>query len=62
MRLDRFTILRVDAEEARALKEGDPAVRAGLYRIEVYPWRVPGGAISFSPTRFPRFVKEVSGG
>ena len=33
-----FSILNVDPERARKLKEEDPAVRAGKYRIEVYPW------------------------
>jgi uncharacterized protein len=33
-----FSILSVDPERARELKERDPAVRAGVYRIEVFPW------------------------
>jgi ABC-type dipeptide/oligopeptide/nickel transport system ATPase subunit len=38
---DRYrglSILNVDPERARALKEGDPAVRAGRYSVVVLPW------------------------
>jgi uncharacterized protein YciI len=56
-----LSILNVDVEQARALKEADPAVRTGLYTIKVLPWLVPAGAISFSPTRFPRSVAEATG-
>ncbi len=45
-------IFRVDAEQARQLSERDPAVRAGLFAVEVLPWMVPSGAVAFSPTRF----------
>jgi uncharacterized protein len=60
-RLRGLSILRVDPEEARRLKERDPSVRAGLYIIETYPWLVPAGAMSFSRVRFPRAVKDVTG-
>jgi hypothetical protein len=33
----RLSLLTVDANEARRLKEDDPAVQAGLYEIEVDP-------------------------
>jgi uncharacterized protein len=56
-----LSILRVGPTEARELKEQDPAVRAGRYSIAVLPWIVPGGAMSFSPTRFPRSMAEVQG-
>jgi len=56
-----LSILRVGPEEARRLKEQDPAVRAGRYTVTVLPWLVPTGAISFSPTRFPRSVADVQG-
>src|SRR5947208_3356392 len=36
-----LSILNVEPERARELKEADPAVKAGLYRIEVLPWLVP---------------------
>ncbi len=54
------SILNVGVDEARALKEADPAVRAGVFRVEVMPWMFPGGAVSFTPTRFPRSIAEVS--
>ena len=56
-----LSILKVGPEQARALKEQDPAVRAGRFSVKVFPWMVPGGAISFSPTRFPRSVAEAEG-
>lgn len=54
-----LSILNVPPDEARALKEADPAVRAGLYSIRAIPWIVPAGAMAFSPTRFPRSVEEA---
>lgn len=56
-----LSILNVDAERARELKEQDPAVRAGRFSIEAIPWTVPAGAVSFSRTRFPRSVADVTG-
>ena len=56
-----LSILNVPPEEARRLKEADPAVRAGRYSVEVLPWMVPAGAITFSPTRFPHSVAEARG-
>lgn len=55
-----LSILDVPPKEARALKEADPAVQAGLYTIKVIPWMVPHGAMTFSPTRFPRSVQEAT--
>lgn len=56
-----LSLLCVDPERARELKEADPAVRAGRYRVTILPWMVPTGAISFAPARFPRSMAEVSG-
>lgn len=56
-----LSVLNVDPEQARALKERDPAVVAGLYAIEAYPWIVPAGAMTFSPARFPRSVADATG-
>ena len=56
-----LSILTVSPQEALALKASDPAVRAGLYTIDVLPWRLPAGAMSFTPTRFPRSVAEALG-
>jgi len=54
-----FCILKVDPERARELNEQDPAVRAGRFRIEVYPWMLPGGLMSFSAGRLPRSMNEA---
>jgi len=56
-----LSILNVGVEEARALKESDPAVKAGVYSIKVMPWIVPGGAVDFNSTRFPRSMAEARG-
>ena len=56
-----LSILNVDPERARELKEQDPAVRAGRFSVKVIPWIVPSGAMGFSPTRFPRSMAEVAG-
>jgi uncharacterized protein YciI len=55
-----LSILNVDPERALALKEADPAVKAGRFSVEVIPWMVPRGAMSFSPTRFPRSASELA--
>jgi uncharacterized protein len=60
-KLRGLSILNVEPEEARALKERDPAVRAGLYSIKVIPWMVPAGAMRFARSRFPRSVAEATG-
>ena len=54
-----LSILNVEPEQAIALKEEDPAVRAGRYRVEAFPWLVPAGAMAFAPARFPRSMAEV---
>jgi len=56
-----LSILNVDPEQALALKNTDPAVRAGRYTVKVVPWQVPAGAIAFSATRFPRSIAEAMG-
>jgi uncharacterized protein len=55
-----LSILRVDVEEARRLRESDPAVQAGRYSVKAMPWTVPAGAMSFAATRFPRSVAEAT--
>jgi uncharacterized protein len=56
-----LSILNFDVEEARALKESDPAVQAGKFAVIALPWMVPAGAMSFSPARFPRSASEALG-
>ena len=56
-----LSILRTDEEEARRLKEADPAVRAGRFALRIMSWQVPAGAMSFAAARFPHSVAEVTG-
>ena len=56
-----LSILTVPPDEAGALKEADPAVRAGRFDVVVVPWQVPAGAVHFSPTRFPHSIADVVG-
>jgi uncharacterized protein YciI len=59
---DKFrglSILNVGPERARELAAQDPAVQIGRFSVKVIPWMLPAGAISFSPTRFPRSVAEA---
>jgi uncharacterized protein YciI len=58
-KLRGFSILNVDPERARELKQQDPAVRAGKFRVEVYPWVLPAGLIAFTPGRLPRDMAEA---
>jgi uncharacterized protein YciI len=60
-RLRGVSILGVEPEEAQRINERDPAIRAGLYSIETYAWLVPSRAMSFTPARFPRSMRDVSG-
>jgi len=52
-------LLRLPADEVRALLADDPAVRAGTLAVRVLTWTVPKGALAFSPTRFPHSQEEV---
>jgi uncharacterized protein len=54
-----LSILNVDQERARALKEQDPAVRAGRFSVKILPWIVPAGAMTFVHTRFPRSTAQA---
>jgi uncharacterized protein YciI len=57
-----LSILNVEPERALALKEQDPAVRAGRFSVKVIPWMVPAGAMNFAKARFPRSTTEVDEG
>jgi hypothetical protein len=48
-----LSILAADPDQARLLKEQDPAVRAGIFRVECLPWLIPAGSVTFARTRFP---------
>ena len=54
-----LSILNVEPDRARELKEADPAVPAGRFSMKVLPWMVPAGAMSFSRTHFLRSMSEV---
>jgi uncharacterized protein YciI len=54
-----LSLLRVDADEARRLKEADPAVQAGVFLLRIIPWRTPAGALHFTKTSLPRSMAEV---
>jgi uncharacterized protein YciI len=60
-RLRGLSILSVPVDEARRLKEADDAVRAGVFSVQVMPWMIPAGALSFSRTFFPRSIRDVAG-
>src|ERR1700682_2755785 len=53
-----LSILNVEPEKARVLKEQDPAVQAGKFSVRVISWIVPRGAVTYSHTRFPRSMSE----
>jgi len=54
-----IALLNVGVDEARALFENDPAVRAGWFDLRIYPWFSPAGAVRHSRTEFPRSVADV---
>lgn len=54
-----LSILRCEPEEALRLKGNDPAVQAGVFELVAMPWRLPAGAMHFSPTTFPRSTRDV---
>jgi uncharacterized protein YciI len=53
-----LAIHRQPPETVRALLADDPYVAAGVLAVRVFTWRIPKGAISFSPVRFPRTRAE----
>src|SRR2546428_1401481 len=55
-----LTILNVEPEKARLLKEQDPAVRAGGFSFKVLSWIVPRRAMHFSRTRLPPSIAGSS--
>ncbi|MFI5184975.1 MAG: YciI family protein [Vicinamibacteria bacterium] len=42
-------IFKVSLDEAKALAEADPAVRAGRLVLELHPWLAPKGVLNESP-------------
>lgn len=54
------SVVTLDPDRARAWAAADPAVRAGVFSVQIVPWRVPRGAVAHAPARFPRSVAEAS--
>ena len=54
-----LSILNVDPETALKLKRDDLAVQAGRFSVKAFRWIIPGGAMTFSPTRFPHSIAEA---
>lgn len=48
-----------DTARVRAMADADPAVRAGVYRHEVFGWTLPAALLSFQPGRLPRSMAQV---
>ena len=55
-----LSIMKVDPARALELRGQDPAVLIGRLSLKAIPWTVPGGAVHFTPTRFPRSVAEAT--
>jgi len=55
-----LSIMNVDPKRALELRSQDPAVLAGRLSLKAIPWTIPGGAVHFTPTRFPRSVAEAT--
>jgi uncharacterized protein len=56
-----YSIYAKDPASARAIAEQDPAVRAGRLTFTTQVWMVPAETIAFSPSRFPRSMREAGG-
>ena len=55
-----LSLFKGDLDETRALVERDPAVRAGVFELQLLPWLVPAGALQFETTRFPHSRADVA--
>jgi uncharacterized protein YciI len=54
-----LSIFGTGPEETRSLAEQDPAVQAGQFELEVLPWLVPGGVVSFGGGSLPHSAAEA---
>jgi uncharacterized protein len=61
-RVRGFAVYAKDQHTARELAEQDPAVRAGWLEVSISVWMVPSETIGFTPSRFPRSMREAGGG
>jgi uncharacterized protein YciI len=57
-----LSIWAADADTARKLAEGDPAVIAGRLAVQVQTWMMPAGNLQFAKVRAPRSVAEANAG
>lgn len=48
-----------DVQEAHALCEEDPLVKAGQIEYHFFPWMTPAGGVSFSRVRYPASMAET---
>lgn len=55
-----YAILNVDPGAALALMGEDAAVRAGVFEVSAIVWMMPAGAMTFTPTVFPRSATEAA--
>jgi len=55
-------VWRAEPERVQALRERDPAVRAGRLSAVLLRWMVPSDIVRFTPTRLPRSTAEVARG
>ena len=55
-----LSVWSVDADTARDLASGDPAVQAGRLAVTVMTWMVPEGNVQFRKVRPPRSMAEAT--
>jgi uncharacterized protein YciI len=55
-----LSLFKGDLDETGALVEQDPAVKAGVFELQLLPWLVPAGALKFATTRFPHSRADVA--
>jgi len=58
-RLRGICIFACEVERARSLLADDPAVRAGWFDVEAYPWLAPRGALASTDAPFPRSAADA---
>jgi len=56
-----IVLLSTPIDDARALLEEDPRVRAGLLEVRLARWVFPVGSLRFGAADFPRSVAEAAG-
>jgi uncharacterized protein len=54
-----FVIYAKDQHTAREQAEQDPKVQAGVLAVRTQVWMVPAETVSFTPSRFPRSMREA---